>query len=142
MFGHQIEAEADGSFELFIGGELCPGNWLPTTEGSRKLLSKPEPVCRAETSPPCHDYICVLDRRATLLLMSLLDHPGQHREVLQRDRDDVTDTDRPAVGPEGHDLVEQLDAVGAQQYIITVPDAYSCFRRHFDYNSGAQTFLK
>ena len=38
LFGHQVEAEADGSFEIFIGGELRPCNWLPTTVGSRKLF--------------------------------------------------------------------------------------------------------
>lgn len=44
--------------------------------------------------------------------------------------------------PDVQGFLQQLDAVGAQQYILTVPDAYSCFRRHFDYNSGAQTFVE
>jgi hypothetical protein len=38
IFGHQIEADAEGNFELFIGGPERPGNWLPTTPGSRKLF--------------------------------------------------------------------------------------------------------
>ena len=38
LFGSQIEAAADGSFELFIGGPERPTNWLPTTAGSRKLF--------------------------------------------------------------------------------------------------------
>jgi hypothetical protein len=38
MLGSQIEADADGSFELFIGGEERPANWLPLTPGSRKLF--------------------------------------------------------------------------------------------------------
>jgi len=38
LFGHQIEADADGNFELYIGGEERPRNWLPTTAGSRKLF--------------------------------------------------------------------------------------------------------
>lgn len=38
ILGSQIEADADGNFELFIGGEERPGNWLPTTQGSRKLF--------------------------------------------------------------------------------------------------------
>lgn len=38
LFGHQIEAAADGGFELFIGGPERPGNWLPTTPQSRKLF--------------------------------------------------------------------------------------------------------
>lgn len=44
--------------------------------------------------------------------------------------------------PDVQGFLRQLDAVGADQYILTVPDAYSCFRRHFDYNSGAQTFVE
>ncbi|MBW8783215.1 MAG: DUF1214 domain-containing protein [Novosphingobium sp.] len=38
IFGHQLEVAADGSFELFIGGERQGANWLPTTPGSRKLF--------------------------------------------------------------------------------------------------------
>ncbi len=38
IFGHQIVADADDSFELFIGGPKQVQNWLPTTPGSRKLF--------------------------------------------------------------------------------------------------------
>jgi hypothetical protein len=38
LFGHQLHAAADGSFELFIGGPQRGENWLPTTPGSRKLF--------------------------------------------------------------------------------------------------------
>ncbi|HKY89473.1 MAG TPA: DUF1214 domain-containing protein [Nevskiaceae bacterium] len=38
LFGHQLQADADGHFELFIGGEPRASNWLPTTPGSRKLF--------------------------------------------------------------------------------------------------------
>lgn len=38
ILGTQIEADADGRFDLFIGGEPRPHNWLPTTPGSRKLF--------------------------------------------------------------------------------------------------------
>ena len=38
IFGHQITTEADGSFELYIGGPKRAQNWLPTTAGSRKLF--------------------------------------------------------------------------------------------------------
>lgn len=38
LFGHQIEAGADGSFELFIGGPQRTANWLPLTPASRKLF--------------------------------------------------------------------------------------------------------
>ncbi|GAB7551921.1 hypothetical protein NRB_14220 [Novosphingobium sp. 11B] len=38
ILGAQIEADARGDFELFVGGEPRPGNWLPTTPGSRKLF--------------------------------------------------------------------------------------------------------
>ena len=38
IFGHQIETDANGNFELFIGGQERGPNWLPTTPGSRKLF--------------------------------------------------------------------------------------------------------
>lgn len=38
LFKHQIKADDDGRFELFIGGEQRGLNWLPTTPGSRKLF--------------------------------------------------------------------------------------------------------
>jgi hypothetical protein len=38
IFGHQITTAADGSFELYVGGEARAENWLPTTPGSRKLF--------------------------------------------------------------------------------------------------------
>lgn len=38
LFGHQLEAAPDGTFELYIGGEQRAANWLPTTPGSRKLF--------------------------------------------------------------------------------------------------------
>lgn len=44
--------------------------------------------------------------------------------------------------PDVQGFLGQLDAVGAAQYVITVPDAYSCFQRHFDYCKGVQTFVE
>jgi hypothetical protein len=38
LFGHQLETQWDGSFELYIGGPQRGPNWLPTTRGSRKLF--------------------------------------------------------------------------------------------------------
>ena len=38
LFGDQIAAEPDGTFELFVGGPERAGNWLPTTSESRKLF--------------------------------------------------------------------------------------------------------
>ena len=38
LFGHQLETQWDGGFELFIGGPRRGPNWLPTTAGSRKLF--------------------------------------------------------------------------------------------------------
>ena len=38
ILGSQIVADADGQFELFIGGPQREQNWLPTTPGSRKLF--------------------------------------------------------------------------------------------------------
>jgi len=38
IFGHEIEANWDGSFELFIGGDRQGQNWLPSTPGTRRLF--------------------------------------------------------------------------------------------------------
>jgi hypothetical protein len=38
ILGSQIKADAEGNFELFIGGPARAENWLPTTPGSRKLF--------------------------------------------------------------------------------------------------------
>lgn len=38
IFGHQLSTDAEGKFELFVGGAERAGNWLPTTAGSRKLF--------------------------------------------------------------------------------------------------------
>ncbi|MFT5481402.1 MAG: hypothetical protein ACI9GW_000043 [Halieaceae bacterium] len=38
LFGHQLITDADGSFELFIGGNEQGVNWMPTTADTRKLF--------------------------------------------------------------------------------------------------------
>lgn len=38
IFGHQLECNWDGSFELYVGGEQRGPNWLPTTLDSRTLF--------------------------------------------------------------------------------------------------------
>lgn len=38
LLGHQLKVDADGRFELYIGGPERGPNWLPTTVGSRKLF--------------------------------------------------------------------------------------------------------
>lgn len=38
LLGHQLRIDDTGEFELYIGGPERGPNWLPTTEGSRKLF--------------------------------------------------------------------------------------------------------
>ncbi|KDF01326.1 hypothetical protein Y900_020895 [Mycolicibacterium aromaticivorans JS19b1 = JCM 16368] len=38
VFGHQLEVETDGTFELYVGGPERGPNWLPTTATTRKLF--------------------------------------------------------------------------------------------------------
>ncbi|MBI5341212.1 MAG: DUF1214 domain-containing protein [Mycolicibacterium rufum] len=38
LVGEQLVTEADGRFEVFVGGPRQAPNWLPTTAGSRKLF--------------------------------------------------------------------------------------------------------
>jgi hypothetical protein len=39
-------------------------------------------------------------------------------------------------------FLHQLDAVHAPNVILTVPDAYQCMRRHFDYVQESETFVE
>jgi len=52
ILGSQLECEADGTFEIVIGGEKRPGNWLPTTPGSRKLFIREAFDAWGETPTP------------------------------------------------------------------------------------------
>lgn len=38
LLGHQLKTDADGHFQLFIGGDERSENWLPTTSGTGKLF--------------------------------------------------------------------------------------------------------
>jgi len=38
LFGHQLQTEPDGGFELYLGAERRGPNWLPTTATTRKLF--------------------------------------------------------------------------------------------------------
>ncbi|MBM5460631.1 hypothetical protein H8F21_23970 [Pseudomonas sp. P66] len=40
------------------------------------------------------------------------------------------------------DFLGKLSALDAKAYVITVPDAFQCFRQHFDYNAGSETFVE
>lgn len=44
--------------------------------------------------------------------------------------------------PDVQGFLRDLNAVDCDDYVLTVPDAYSCWRQHFDYSSGAQTFVE
>jgi hypothetical protein len=44
--------------------------------------------------------------------------------------------------PDVAGFLRQLDAVDAPHLVITVPDAYQCRQRHFDYVDSTQTFVE
>ncbi len=39
-------------------------------------------------------------------------------------------------------FLKQLDAVDAPHIVLTAPDAYQCFKRHFEYQSDAEVFVE
>jgi mannosyltransferase OCH1-like enzyme len=39
-------------------------------------------------------------------------------------------------------FLAQLHSLNARSYAITVPDAYQCYRRHFDYQKDSETFTE
>lgn len=44
--------------------------------------------------------------------------------------------------PDVQGFLQQLNAVKAGHVILTVPDAYQCMRRHFDYIQDTETFVE
>lgn len=52
ILGSQIKTDAEGNFELYIGGEERAENWLPTTPGSRKLFIREAFDSWSETATP------------------------------------------------------------------------------------------
>lgn len=52
ILGSALETDADGTFELFLGGDQRPGNWLPLTPGSRKLFIREAFDAWGETPTP------------------------------------------------------------------------------------------
>ena len=44
--------------------------------------------------------------------------------------------------PDIQGFLAQLDTLNAPYYIMSVPDAYQCFNRHFDYIGSTQTFVE
>jgi 2-polyprenyl-3-methyl-5-hydroxy-6-metoxy-1,4-benzoquinol methylase len=44
--------------------------------------------------------------------------------------------------PDVGGFLAQLHALNAPAYVITVPDAYQCHKRHFDYVKGTETFVE
>ncbi|MCJ2178312.1 DUF1214 domain-containing protein [Novosphingobium album (ex Hu et al. 2023)] len=52
ILGSQLETDAEGNFELFIGGQQLASNWLPTTPGSRKLFIREAFDAWGETPTP------------------------------------------------------------------------------------------
>ncbi|WP_296227976.1 glycosyltransferase [Ralstonia sp. UBA689] len=44
--------------------------------------------------------------------------------------------------PDVAGFLKQLDSLNTHSYVITVPDAFQCHARHFDYLSDTQTFVE
>jgi len=44
--------------------------------------------------------------------------------------------------PDVEAFLGRLHSLNAPSYVITVPDAYSCFARHFDYDQASQSFTE
>lgn len=44
--------------------------------------------------------------------------------------------------PNVAEFLIEIDRVRASHVVLTVPDAYQCFRRHFDYDSDSKTFVE
>jgi hypothetical protein len=44
--------------------------------------------------------------------------------------------------PNVAEFLAEIDRLSATHVVITVPDAYQCYRRHFDYDAGSKAFVE
>ena len=139
-----VSEELRGRSRMDVFGPLCQGkrvlhvgcvDW-PITDLKASLHLQLEPLCAQldgfdiNTEAFAHmqphlkgrlfsDWAAVTDRYDLVLVPEVLEHV-----------------------PDVQGFLGQLDAVDCDEYVLTVPDAYSCWRQHFDYSSGAQTFVE
>jgi hypothetical protein len=122
LFGHQLEIEPDGTFELYLGGDKRGPNWLPTTPGTRKLFVRqgfdkweevparmsiervdmdwPRPLPTPETMVTAMDWA---GRFVTGLMNDWPDHPFRYAAPVVR-------PDLPNVFPQSaHDVNDASD---------------------------------
>jgi hypothetical protein len=89
LFGHQLQTDADGDFELLIGGERRETNWLPTTPGSRKLFIRQGFDRWDETPARLHIERVGMNTPAPLptpqTMIAAMDWAGDFVEGLMRD---------------------------------------------------------
>jgi hypothetical protein len=89
VFGHQLRCAADGSFELYVGGQPREVNWLPTTRGSRKLFIREGFDRWDETPTPLSIERLGMDRPRPVLethtLLAAVDWAGEFLTGVMRD---------------------------------------------------------
>jgi hypothetical protein len=105
LFGHQLETEPNGDFELFIGGPERGRNWLPTSPDTRKLflrqgfdrwdelparlqieridMAEPRPLPTPETLVDAMDWA---GRFVESLMEDWPDHPYRHSPFVDPDK--------------------------------------------------------
>lgn len=139
-----VSEELRGRSRMDVFGPLCQGkrvlhvgcvDW-PITDLKASLHLQLEPLCAQldgfdiNTEAFAHmqphlkgrlfsDWVQVTDRYDLVLVPEVLEHV-----------------------PDVQGFLGDLNAVDCDEYVLTVPDAYSCWRQHFDYSSGAQTFVE
>src|SRR5918995_59726 len=92
------------------GVDDCARGRDGASEGLRQLLDERELLRLAETAPAGDDHVRVLDRRAALLRVRLLDHLGRERVLLQVRLEGLDGAGRGPLGRIERAGPEQADA--------------------------------
>jgi hypothetical protein len=135
--------ELAGRSRLDVFSQICSGkrvlhvgcvDW-PITDARNSLHVQLDPHCRLDGMDIHHEAFAALQPHLRGRLFSSLDEArGPYDLVLVPEVLEHV--------PDVKGFLEQLDALDANAFAITVPDAYSCFRNHFDHVRSAQTFVE
>lgn len=139
-----ISTEILGVSRMEMFGSLCAGkrvlhvgcaDW-PITDPKTSLHLALEPLCaQLDGVDPHTEALEQLAPYAKGRLFGSLDRVTDSYDV-------VLCPEVMEHVPDVAGFLAQLEAIDAPTYLISVPDAFQCRERHFDYVEGAQTFIE
>lgn len=145
-FVQKVEVSTDliGVSRMDLFGSLCAGkrvlhvgcaDW-PITDPKTSLHLALEPLCaRLDGVDPHTEALEQLAPYAKGRLFGSLSEVSESYDV-------VLCPEVMEHVPDVHTFLAQLEGIDAQTWLISVPDAFQCRERHFDYVEGEQTFVE